>query len=237
MDFMPTKGVEYLIILAYLALLVPFWFLLSRLGRTARPARVAAHVARPAGWFELPPGFHFHRGHTWARPDEDGSIRVGMDDFAQRLLGVPEAYVLPAPGTRLSVGGPGWHARIDGRDVPLLSPVEGVVTEVNPEVQSRPDSVARDPYGQGWLLKLRSAAPDRALANLMPLEVARGWMEAITGQVSRLAGPELGTVLQDGGRPVSGFVRHLAGDRWPELAAELLLTEARGNGENGAPGS
>lgn len=227
MDFMPTKGTEYLIILAYLAALVPFWLLLSRLGAGASPARTVQEVARRvagSSWFELPRGFHFHRGHTWARP-ENGSLLVGMDDFAQRLLGAPDELVLPEVGARLTSGGPGWTARIDGKDVELLSPVEGVVEEVNPAVRSAPGTVTRDPYGEGWLLKLKTAEPHRALKNLMPYDLAREWMNEATRRVSLLAGPELGTVLQDGGRPVSGFVRALgAGDRWPELAAELLLT-------------
>lgn len=225
MDFMPTKGAEYLIILAYLALLVPFWFLLSRLGMRPSPVRAGrTSTATDSPWFMLPEGFHFHRGHTWARPDGDGFLRVGMDDFAQRLLGTPDAFVLPEVGTRLAGGERGWTARVEGHDVELLSPIEGVVTEVNPAVRDAPETVTRDPYGEGWLLKLKTERPGRALKNLMPYDLARAWMSEAAERVSRLAGPELGVVLQDGGRPVSGFVRSLGGDRWPELAAELLLS-------------
>jgi glycine cleavage system H lipoate-binding protein len=227
MDFLPTKGVEYLIILAYLAVLAPFWWLLSRLGPRPSPARAARQPAsRGAGspWFALPEGFHFHRGHTWVQPEKDGVMRVGMDDFAQRLLGAPDALLLPAVGTRLSGGDPGWRTQVDGHTVDVLSPLEGVVTEVNPEVQSAPEKICEDPYGSGWLLKVRTEKPRRVLKNLMPYELARDWMAETTQLVSRMAGPELGAVLQDGGRPVSGFVRPLGGERWADLAAELLLT-------------
>jgi hypothetical protein len=71
---------------------------------------------------------------------------------------------------------------------------------------------------------VRTEQPGRALKNLMPWDLARDWMSDAAARVSRLAGPELGLVLQDGGRPVPGFVRYLGGDHWPELAAELLLT-------------
>ena len=232
MEFMPTKGMEYAIILVYLALIGPFWWLLVRMSRSGpspaavRPARAAVRSAGPAptSWFALPEGLHFHRGHTWVRPDEDGLLRVGMDDFAQRLLGRADALDLPEPGAQLSGGGDGWRARIGEDTVRMLSPVEGVVAEVNEDAAKSPERVNEDPYGSGWLLKIRPRDSARALANLMPQSVARTWMEEAARGVSALAGPQLGTVLQDGGRPVSGFVRQVGGERWTELAEELLLS-------------
>ena len=79
-----------------------------------------------------------------------------------------------------------------------------------------------DPFGDGWLIKVR--AKPGSLRNLLPTRLVRPWMEDTSERLSALSGGELGPVLQDGGVPVFGFVRQLAGDDWPEIAAELLLT-------------
>jgi glycine cleavage system H protein len=225
MDFLPTKGIEYLLAIGYLALLVPFWFFVLR--RRERPALTVAR-AREAGagpgWFRVPAGFHFHRGHTWAQPEENGLLRVGMDDFARLLLGRPQAFALPGVGDRVAQGETGWSVTVDGREVSLLSPVEGEVAEVNPAALANPAIVQADPYGS-WLFKVRASKPGGGLKNLLPASIARSWMDDTSRRLSTMMAPELGTVLQDGGVIAPGLARELAGDEWHQLAAELLLSD------------
>ena len=61
--------------------------------------------------------------------------------------------------------------------------------------------------------------------NLLPCRLANAWIDQASTELSAMVGAEVGPVLQDGGVPVRGFARELAGDRWPEIAAKLLLTE------------
>lgn len=229
MDFLATKGIEYLMVIAYLALLIPFWMLVVDRPRR-RPATVAAtvpNVGSPGivrSWFAVPDGPVYHRGHTWARPVGDGVFRVGVDDFAQRLLGVPSALGLPAEGSRLTEGEPGFRFHHDGRHVELLSPVGGEVVGINRRALDEPDVVCNDPYGDGWLMEVKVPEPRVPLRNLLPARLARGWMEETAEKLSLALSAELGPVLQDGGIPVSGFARELSPDRWHEIAADLLLT-------------
>ena len=224
MDFLPTKGIEYLLAIGYLLLLVPFWWLV--VARTGAPALATADASRAPGWFSVPSGYHFHRGHTWAQPDEGGLLRVGMDDFARLLLGRPEALLLPAVGERLEQGEKGWRVQVGGHEVPLLSPAQGEVAEINHEAIANPNLVQDDPYGRGWLLKIRTPRPGAGLKNLMPSSLARPWMKQTTRQLGTMMGADLGEVLQDGGVVVSGIARELGGEDWPRLAAEMLLTDS-----------
>ncbi len=231
MDPFPTKGIEYLLMIGYLLLLVPFGLLLRWMARepsTAKEAATALPSTAPGKWFHLPEGFHLHRGHTWAFPEgglEGGNVfRVGMDDFAQRLIGEPAAMMLPSLGQRIEQGERGWQLRVNGDVVDLLSPVEGEVVEVNEKAIHTPSLVCKDPYGQGWLMKVRVERKSTALKNLMPNRLAHAWIDEAGEQLGALMGGELGPVMQDGGVPVSGFARQLAGDRWPELAKRFLLT-------------
>lgn len=230
MDFMASKGIEYLMVIGYLLLCIPFWLLLQRWARPAMaavPAWVGDPVAAIRGWFAVPDGPSYHRGHTWALPVAPAlgggtRFRVGVDDFAQRLLGRPDGLELPRVGARLKEGEAGFRFRLDGRTVDLLSPVAGKVVALNPDVLADPGRVGADPYGGGWLFEVE--APSAALRNLLPARLARSWMEETAEALSGRLSAELGPVLQDGGVPVPGFARELSPDRWHEIAAELLLT-------------
>ncbi len=69
----------------------------------------------------------YHRGHTWIREEEDGTLTVGLDDLGRRLLGEDARLELPAPGAKLRVNEPAFRARRDGVEVRVLSPVDGTV--------------------------------------------------------------------------------------------------------------
>lgn len=228
MDFLATKGIEYLLVIGYLFALIPFWWLLfgRRARAAARPALQLAPVTAMRPWFQVPDGVHFHRGHTWALPIGGGVYRVGIDDFAQRLLGPPKALRLPVVGAELEQGVPGWTLQVDGQSLSLLSPVGGEVVATNDAALLEPSVVCDDPYGRGWLLEVKPKHPEATDVNLLDGSLARAWMDDAASTLSRMMGPTLGPVLQDGGIPVSGFARELAGEHWPRLARELLATSA-----------
>ena len=226
MDFLPTKGIEYLLAIGYLLLSVPFWFFVMRQRKQpAMAPALAAQADRGPGWFRVPAGFHFHRGHTWAQPDGSGLLRVGMDDFARLLIGRPQAVTLPGVGDRVTQGETGWIVKVDGRDVALLSPVGGEIAEVNGEALANPAIVQDDPYGHGWLFKVRPSATGGGLKNLLPAPLARTWMAETSNRLSTMMAPDVGMVLQDGGVLVSGMARELAGDEWHKLVADMFLTD------------
>jgi hypothetical protein len=106
----------------------------------------------------------------------------------------------------------------------VLSPVAGEVVEVNEEAVRAPELTCEEPYGRGWLLKVKAPRAGAVLANLLPARLARDWTQEAARRLDALMSPQLGAVLQDGGLPVSGFARQLAGERRHQLAAELLLT-------------
>jgi glycine cleavage system H lipoate-binding protein len=217
-DIFATKGIEYLILIGFLGCLVLFWRLLSR----TRPALAAAPAVHHRGWFEVRDPLLYHPGHTWALPRPDGLLTVGMDDFAQKLLGEADAVRLPEVGASIEQGAPAWRLGVDGKDVDLLSPVDGVVVARNEKVLARPLVLNDDPYGEGWLLK-----PVREKSNLVGLlkgELARAWMSETEDALRRRMAPELGMVLQDGGVPICGIAQAMEPEGWEALARDLLKT-------------
>src|SRR5205823_12295424 len=95
---------------------------------------IALHPLRPAEeedvyGMSFPTDRYYHRGHTWARPESDGTISIGLDDLGRRLLGTPDSIDLPAPGSLIAANGPAFRVRRREADVRVLSPVDGEVVE------------------------------------------------------------------------------------------------------------
>jgi glycine cleavage system H protein len=174
--------------------------------------------------FQLPESLHYHRGHTWARPVDADTVVVGMDDFARRLLGPAKEVRVPAVGTWLHQGASGFGVTVDGRAADLVSPIEGEVVAVNDKLREQPTLATDDPYGRGWLVKVRSSDLAANLRNLLSGSLARRFVEdAREGLDLRLMALS-GSVLQDGGEPVADFARHLPVADWHRLVGEFLLT-------------
>lgn len=225
-DIYATKGTEYLLVIAYLILLVvTVRLLLPRLGRAAGGAGRARRVGRPAPWFALAEGYHFHPGHAWVAEGGGDECTVGLDDFAAQLVGPPDALELPAVGTPVRQGERAWRIRAGGRELPMLAPVDGTVVAVNRAVVDAPALAAEDPYGAGWLLKIR--APDRraSLRNLLSGELAAAWMRFTAERLRCLPAGELGLVMPDGGAPVRGFGRQLGPEEWDAVAREFFRAD------------
>jgi len=224
LEMFATKGIEYLIVIGYLLLLVPIWLLLTRTRAVEHVRAASRAVARWAlDWFRVPDGYLFHRGHTWAAPDEGEVVRVGLDDFAHALVGTPTRVLLPEPGQQLQQGEVAWKLDFDGHLVDMLSPITGEVVEVNAAVLASPDAL-HDPYGEGWLARVRLPKRGAGLTNLLAGALAKTWMgETVSAIRQRMSG-DLGMAMQDGGAPVEGFVRHLSPDEWVNVAAEFFLT-------------
>jgi glycine cleavage system H protein len=174
--------------------------------------------------YQLPESLQYHRGHTWARSLDADTVLVGLDDFARRLLGPAKSLKLPVVGDWLRQGERGFAVEVDGRTAELVAPVEGEVVAVNPELARTPSLLTDDPYGRGWVLKVRAANLVANLRNLLSGRLARRWMEdSREGLELRLMALS-GSVLQDGGEPTADFARQLPLSDWKRLVGEFLLT-------------
>jgi glycine cleavage system H protein len=226
----PAKMLEYTLAIGYMLLFIPFWRYVQGGKRVAvevhahAPARAAIPAARPfySGWFQVPAGVHLHPGHTWARLEPDGLVAVGADDFAHKLVG-PARVELPHLGDHVAQGEPALALVQADRRVPMLAPVDGTVVAVNAGAREKADR-ADDPYGAGWLFKVK---PPRLAANLRQLlsdAPAHRLLEEASERLALRMSPELGQVLQDGGVPIHGIAQELAGDEWDALARSFFLT-------------
>jgi glycine cleavage system H protein len=177
--------------------------------------------------YQMPSDLHYHRGHTWARTLDRDTVVVGLDDFARRLLGDAQTIRLPRIGEALRQGRAAFTVGTTNgheRQVALVSPADGQVVEVNPNVDQTPRLATDDPYGRGWLLKLRGNDVGSNLNNLLSGSLARRWMEDSRERLELGLMALSGSVMQDGGEPVEDFARHLPDADWKRLAQTFFLT-------------
>ena len=225
-DIFSTKGVEYLLVIGFMIAFVLMWKLMRAPAMPATALVGGAGSLEPGEWFQFDRSARYHPGHSWVKEDGD-LIRVGMDDFAHKLLGVAEGIDLPEVGTRLRQGESAWNLQVRSRPIEILSPIDGEVVEVNDAVVRSPRVAADDPYGNGWLLTVRPTKSGSGLANLLTGRFARVWLDETVNMVRERMSGNLGMALQDGGAPVSGFAVGLSPDDWEGVAAEFLGLENR----------
>jgi glycine cleavage system H protein len=223
MDFLPTKGIEYVIVIGYLALLIPFWRLLAGRGEAVPAEAEAGAVARLPllDMFRLPDGVMLHPGHAWAALDASGLVTVGMDDFARQLVGPLKEVAVPRLGANLVQGERAWTLKADSKTVDMLSPVSGVVVAVNHAEARAPHAAPDNPYDR-WLLKIRSPRLDTDAKQLLADRTARPFLDASWEELSGMMTPELGTIMHDGGTPVNGFARGIDEEHWDIVARRFL---------------
>lgn len=217
-----------LLVILFFATFILIDYATTRRQEARAAARLAA--APPAEepvWvagYELPEALHYHRGHTWARLLADGTVAVGLDDFARRLFGTAEAVRLPAVGDWLYQGAPGFALRSESRSAELVSPVEGEVVAVNRELLHQPALLTDDPYRRGWVFRVKATHLVTSLRNLLSGRLVRRWMEDSREALELRLMALSGSVLQDGGEPAPDFARHLEAEDWKRLRGEFLLT-------------
>jgi glycine cleavage system H protein len=218
-----------LAVVAFFAFFITLDYAMSR-RRLAREALAHALANIPApepAWvagYQMPESLFYHRGHTWARPLDADTVLIGLDDFARKLLGSPDSLRVPSRGDWLHQGGHAFAVKLDGKTADLVSPVEGEVVELNRDVLEKPSLTGEDPYGRGWVMKVKAPNLASNLRNLLSGRIARKWMEDSREALELRLMAFSGSVLQDGGEPASDIGHHLPAGDWGRLVNEFFLT-------------
>ena len=112
-----------------------------------------------------PTGLHYHPEHDWARVEGDIAV-LGITAFAQDQLGEVVFFDPPAIGATVTKDSP--YAEIESVKAvsDVVAPVSGEIIEVNAALADNPEKVNEDPYGEGWLVKVRLTDPSQVDALL-----------------------------------------------------------------------
>jgi glycine cleavage system H lipoate-binding protein len=131
----------------------------------------------------VPGGAFLSDGHAWARIEASGQVRVGLDDFARKVLGTIERVDLPAEGATVRRGEPIFTVYRGTTSAHFLAPISGRVSGVNAGLVARPDWLAGSPYDGGWVALLEPAD----LAGELPiLRIGRPVIQWYQAEIARL---------------------------------------------------
>jgi glycine cleavage system H lipoate-binding protein len=174
--------------------------------------------------FQVPENLRYHPGHTWALGESPTLVRIGMDDFASKLVGKMEKISLPQRGQWVRQGQKIWTLFRDGKPVDMLSPVEGQVADINEAAVRDPERARKDPYAEGWLVTMQSPDAKTSFRNLLSGALARAWMEQAATQLRATIPSTIGALAQDGGIALDDATAHLPDEDWAALAKEFFLS-------------
>jgi glycine cleavage system H protein len=174
--------------------------------------------------FLVPEQLSYHPGHSWAMQERRNLVRIGIDDFAAALAGHVERVELPKPGQWLRQGQKAWSLFRDGEKTEMVSPTEGEVVEINPEVAANPELLRKDPYGKGWLALIHVPDEESTTRNLVPKGLVRSWMREAVGRLYSLQPQLAGAVAADGGLPTEDLLASLPDANWRHVTGEFFLT-------------
>ena len=175
----------------------------------------------------------YHPGHVWARIEDEGRVRVGLDDFGQHLAGRIYSVWLPAEGTSISRGEACWRITHRAGESCLTSPVTGVLVQVNAKLAEQPSLINRNPYGEGWAMVIQPTRLEQCLRSLLYGDVAKRLFEqdalALHQRLDRLLisdAASVGVTMQDGGVRAENFMSVLAADQIRQLIDSFLSVPA-----------
>jgi len=174
--------------------------------------------------FQLPTNCSFHPGHTWALKESAESVRVGMDDFATKLVGKIDSITLPERGRWVRQGQKLCTLTREGKSVDMVSPIEGTISFINDAVVTNPDLARKDPYGDGWLVTVQAPDAKTNFRNLISGGFARWWMEESALRLQHRMPAMAGVLAQDGGVAVDDLTAHMPGEDWSTLTKEFFLS-------------
>ncbi len=187
---------------------------------TSEPRSVNANQV--AG-FELAEDTYYHDGHTWAKPEYGGRVRVGLDDFAQKLLGQLNKIEIPNIGHEVKQGEVGFQVYRDDEVVQVLSPVDGIVSYVNERLLDHPELVNESPYENGWLFIIEPSKLRKNLKTLHYGEEAHSYINDEKEKLFSSANDDL-RIAADGGGSVEDILKEVGPEAWAKLVKTFLRT-------------
>ena len=172
--------------------------------------------------FKVPEGYYFHPGHAWLRVEEGATVKVGLDDFALRLLGPFDRIEAPLMGKPVKQGRADLRAFRGEHLAEVLSPVSGVVTAINATLRESGASASSRPYSEGWVMTVHTDNLRRDLQNLMILDESRIFMEGEVGRLFQHIEDVAGPLATDGGQLVEDIFGSLPALKWENLVSLFL---------------
>lgn len=224
-----TKGIEYLVIIAFLLLLIPFWLTLNKKVKVKEKFQKAMGGLSAAA-LKIPQGIFFNKNHTWAFLEKSGIAKVGVDDLLLHITGDLKIRHLKKEGDHISKGELMAEMEQEGKSLKVFSPISGTVVNLNAVLNTNNYLLNNDPYGHGWLYNIKPSIWIEEIPSFLMAEDATQWIneelmrykDFLSAKMSKYY-PDLSTiVLQDGGELIDSSLSEMPAEMWQDFQNEFL---------------
>jgi glycine cleavage system H protein len=229
-----TKGIEYLAIITFLLLLIPFWVLLNRKVRIAKRFQKVLGVLS-AKVLKIPQGIFYCRNHTWTHLEKSGAAKVGLDDLLLHITGEVIFRNLKNPGEIIRKGDLLTEIDQNGKLLSIYSPISGKILTTNSALNEDPEMLVVDPYGIGWIYKIKPTNWKTDTNSYFLAEDATNWSirelerfkDFLADSVKKYSSEPSMMILQDGGELRDNLLSEMPGEVWNDFQKSFLTNPAK----------
>jgi glycine cleavage system H protein len=231
-DIFATKGIEYLIIITFLVLLIPFWMVLNK------QVEIKSKIQKALGFIsasilKIPQGLYYSKNHTWMYMEKTGTARIGLDDLLLHITGEVKFIINKRPGDTINKGDLLTEIDQNGKLLRLYSPVSGKITDTNKMIQEIPGMLNEDPYGKGWIYKIKPSNWIADVKSCYFAEEATNWSAAelerfkdfLAISMKNYSPEPSMLILQDGGEICDHSLSAFPNEIWRDFESEFLNLE------------
>jgi len=224
-----TKGIEYLIIIAFLLIIIPFWILINR--EVSIKARIRNAIGiLSEGILRIPMGLLFSKNHTWAHLEKSGVAEVGIDNFLLHITGEVKFKNLRTAGSFINKGELLADIEHNGKILQVYSPISGTVAATNSLLKEAPSVVNADPYGKGWIYKIEPSGWIEETDTYYLANEALAWTKMelnrfkdfMAGSMNKYSPEASMLILQDGGELCDRPLSDLPDEIWQDFQKSFL---------------
>lgn len=205
-------------------------YLLQRNKRQVAAKSTEPMLASTHERFLVPRGYFFSPNHSWMELLSSGKVKMGIDDFSQKVIGTIDGVEVRPAHSLIRKGEPLLAIRQGNRTLSIASPVSGRIVEVNQEVRKSPALINSDPYVNGWVAVVE---PEDIAADLKAFSVADETAKWLKREISRFrdfirentsqsAYAHAGVTMADGGVPMTGVLKSADEHTWKSFEKDFL---------------
>jgi glycine cleavage system H lipoate-binding protein len=181
---------------------------------------------KPFASLETPLGIFFDTSHTYARLNDDGEMKVGVDELILKAIKeISKIEFLPR-GTQVNKGDIIGYIESGGKRLKIHSPISGTIISFNQNALNNPSALFEDPYFGSWLVKMHPTEIKEGIKDLLIGTSAKNFLEKEYSRfidfLSKSATPALKSALADGAKPVMGAVQFLDERGWKEFEDSFM---------------
>lgn len=178
----------------------------------------------------IPRGLYFDKTHTWAFMEQDGMVKIGIDDFLQHITGTITRVKMKKDGSKVKKGDQILSIIQNGKNLDLYAPVSGTIREHNPFLETNSGLINSSPFNEGWVYKIEPSNWQRENQLLFHSEKYRQYLGQEFTRLKDFMASVLNAgndkyslvILQDGGELRDGILSEMGPEIWEDFQTKYI---------------